>query len=226
MIYSNLAQLRSILQLTGKTTPTKHDEELARLQADIALFLIKRQEQCKPGSTLAPFLVLNEIAATAVPLDYNTAMVTGKRRLIILLKDATGAYGAAPKVTVQGLVKGLVITEEVIITEGDGEYLTKTVWDSVTVATHKVTPNADVAAASAKIAVFEGVGELHDIEAQWVAGMFQDERADRYDKESEPPEAHPWIMAAMKRFEIFIKEHCEGKQKGRQPSRVVGRSVL
>lgn len=224
MNYSTLGQLRSILELAGNTTPTEFDTELARLQAEVHQLMVARMEQCKPGESVDPLLILNEEVASGA-MTFDTVMATGKRRLLLVLKDASGAYGSAPTVTIIATLDGMEITEVVSIDQGDGFYLTTTAFDQVTLAdVTKVVADADVITSGAKLVIFEGVGELSDIEARWAAGMFQMESADRYDKESEPPEMHPWIADASANFEAFLDRFCLSKTPGRRRTHVLGRS--
>ena len=121
-------------------------------------------------------------------------------------------------------MRGLEV-EEFIPTPENGIHMGAESFDELLTA-DTFTPSAELLALGTPfLAYYENTpGELTDIENRWVGALFQMERSDRYDRETEPPEIHPWFKEAVMRFDEFLTRFCFTRQPGRKLTRRMGRS--
>lgn len=191
MTYANLDRVKRMLELTVPALNDRedYDEELLRLMGvvheKIRLRIVKMN-----GGTLAPFLILEDLAIPVNPITLDATLTNAPRRIRVRLRDADESeLDTTPMViTLTGDIDGITEQQEVSFPR-NGEFVTRKAFETLEL----VVPVSDIPGTPGTIQFLEGVDPvLEDIEDMFTACMFLRESIDRFVKEAETEEADVW----------------------------------
>ncbi len=216
MTFSTLDQVQEIIQ----DFRADYVNKIRARQAEVYALMVRPLKRCDASRIPVPFLMA-AAQAVAAAMNITTPMATGKRRLLIIVSGASG-FAGTPQLSITGPV-GVAVDTDVLDITRNGTFLTHIAFDSIPTSGDPISANPDLITAGGQVAVYEWIGDISDIEARWVAGLFEDEVATHLTEESRPPEEHVWIQEAKARWFVFEDEYCTGTVKGQVLSKTVSR---
>lgn len=218
MTFSTLEQVLEILG--ADNTDDDYFAKVRGRQAEIYELMIRELKRCDPNRIPVPFELLTKttiVSSMTIPIQ----MPAGRRRILFYVSGGS-TFASGSLFTLKGTINNADVAEDTEIT-GNGFFLTDEVFEELDLTAGGLTASAELVAAGASVQVFEHVGAIADIEARWVAGLFEDEESKHRSREAEPPVEHVWITEAKERWGKYLRDYCVQEIKGQQISITVSR---